>query len=182
MLLQVMIIDPFCFWGCYLDRRVILFVKTTNPFFKETVCWYCRIIFSICCKLQCWSTNSGFKHNNGNSCPSNFVVSHATVLLHSQCHLGSYHHNCCDRANRLWGCFSIVESRQTWFRGLHMFLFRCFVHLSSPWSCHRGKLPFSKTLFIKLLVHSHQLNYKFLISKDWETLIHYYFVFVVQFG
>lgn len=63
----------------------------------------CRVIFSICCKLQRWSANSGFEHNNGISRASDFVVSHAAVSLHSQFHLGSYHHNCCDWANRLRG-------------------------------------------------------------------------------
>lgn len=98
-----------------------------------------RVILSICCKLQRWSTNRGLKHRDGIGCACDTPFPHAAVLLYPQCHIRSNHHNGCDRANWLPCCIPVVESRQAWFPCLCLFLLWCSLHFRpvGSWPCRK---------------------------------------------
>lgn len=127
--------------SCYITTGDYLFVNYPSLIYtvishRNQLSWFLitfrlifyRIIFSICCELQCRGANNRFKHCNVVSSACNSFVPHAAVYLHSKFHLGRHHHNRCDWTDWLSSCISLVESWQARFLGLHMFLSRCSLH------------------------------------------------------
>ena len=104
-----------------------------------------RVILPICCKLQCWSKNSLFKHSDGRSSACDTAISHATVLSHSKFSLSSDHHYCSDWVDRLQCCISVVEAWQAWVFGLLVLFLWCLIYL-----CANGSRHFCNLLFLVL--------------------------------